>query len=129
VLNTLAIVTGEDGVTTSDTAEDGGVPKLRAGLRYLKEQLITGGVRVLPSEECLYDFVLNAIEAAALAQEPGESYVACLRRQLEGRARFILEWMGSDQAINRAVGRELIRLARKHGLRRGTSSARAPSNR
>lgn len=110
--------TGENVVTSSQSTGASGVPKLAAGLRYLKEQLSAAGAQVLPSEECLTDFVLNAIEAAAWAQKPGESYVACLRREIKGRARFIVEWVGS--------GRDLIRLARKHGLSR---AAHAPSRR
>lgn len=101
------------------------VPKFAAGLRYLKERLSAAGAQVLPSEQCLADFVLNAIEAAARAQEPGESYVARLRREIEGRGRFILEWTSSDQPIDRALKGGLIGLARQHGLSRAARNANA----
>lgn len=109
------------------SATDSGIPKLAAGTRYLKEQLIAGGAKVLPSEDCLKDFVLDAIEAAARSPEQGESYIASFRRHLESRARFILRWMSSDEAFEDAASRGLLEIARKHGLRRVRSSAGKPS--
>lgn len=109
------------------SATDSGIPKLAAGTRYLKERLIAGGAKVLPPEECLQDFVLAAIEAAARSPEQGESYIASLRRHLKSRARFILAWMSSDAAFEDAAPRDLLEIARKHGLRRALGSAGKPS--
>lgn len=98
------------------SATSSGVPKLAAGTRYLKEQLSTGGAKILPSNACLEDFVLDAIHATARTQEEGESYIASLRHHLESRARFILLWMSSEGAIHEATWRGLVAIARKHDL-------------
>lgn len=111
------------------SATDSGIPKLGAGTRYLKEQLTAGGAKVLPSEECLKDFVLDAIEAAARTPEQADSYIASLRRHLESRARFILRWMSTDEAFEGAASRGLREIARKHGVRRMRSSAGKSSER
>jgi len=113
---------GKRVVAFTRSAADSGVPKLAAGTRYLKDQLITGGAKVLPSQECLQDFVLDAIAAIARSQDQGESYIACLRRLLESRARFMLLWLSTDGAIREAAWQELIAIARKHGLARTQSS-------
>lgn len=114
---------GKRVVAFTRSAADSGVPKLAAGTRYLKDQLIMGGAKVLPSQECLQDFVLDAIAAIARSQDQGESYIACLRRLLESRARFMLLWLSTDGAIREAAWQELIAIARKHGLARTQSSA------
>jgi hypothetical protein len=114
---------GKRVVAFTRSAADSGVPKLAAGTRYLKEQLATGGAKVLPSQDCLKDFVLDAIAATARSQEQGESYIACLRRHLESRARFILLWLSSEAAIREAAWQDLIGIARKHRLARAQSSA------
>src|SRR5579883_1804256 len=103
------------------SAADPGIPKLAAGTRYLKEQLTAGGATVLPSEECLKDFVLDAIGAAARTAERSESYIASLRRHLESRAQFILQWMSSEEPLEGVTSRSrgLIEIVRKHGLPRG----------
>jgi hypothetical protein len=105
-------------------ARDAGGPKLTAGTRYLKEQLGAYGVKVLLSEACLKDFVLNATEAVAQTLQPGESYIACLCRHLDARARFILLWTSSDEAYDRAVWEDLVAIAQKHALPR--ADARVP---
>jgi hypothetical protein len=86
-------------MTLLHSARDSAVPKLMAGTRYLKEQLSAYGVRVLLSEGCLKDFVLNAFAAVAKTLLPGETYNACLCRHLDSRVRFILLWTSSDFAI------------------------------
>ncbi|SRR5579883_364836 len=113
------------------SAADPGIPKLAAGTRYLKEQLTAGGATVLPSEDCLHDFVLDAIGAAARTPERSESYIASLRRHLESRARFILRWMSLGGASEGAASRSrgLLAIARKHGLPRGQNPAGKPSER
>ena len=68
------------------------VPKLTAGTRYLREQLSAYGVKVSLSEGCLQNFVCHASEAVVRTQRRGESYISCLRRHLDARARFILLW-------------------------------------
>jgi hypothetical protein len=105
-------------------AGDTGVPKLTAGARYLKERLSAYGVKVLLSEPCLKDFVRNATEAVAQTLAPGESYIACLCRHLDARARFILLWTSSDELYDRAVWRDLVVLAQKHDLPRAATPAR-----
>lgn len=105
------------------SATDSGIPKLAAGTRYLKEQLTAGGARVLLSEDCLKDFVLDAIEAATRTSEQGEPYITSLRRHLESRARFILRWVSTEEAFEDAASRCLVEIARKHGVRRLWRSA------
>ncbi len=90
-------------MTLWSTAEDPAVPKLAAATRYLKEQLSAGGGEILPSEECLTDFTLDAIDRAGRTQGPGESYIACIGRHLDERALFIVLWMSTDQACDRAA--------------------------
>jgi hypothetical protein len=104
-----------------------GVPKLTAGTRYLKEQLSTHGTKVLLSEGCLKDFVLDAIEAVVRTQQPGESYIACLCRHLDARARFILLWTGTNETYDRPVWGDLVAMAQKHALPRAWSQARKSS--
>jgi hypothetical protein len=104
-----------------------GVPKLTAGTRYLKDQLSTHGTKVLLSEGCLKDFVLDAIDAVVRTQQPGESYISCLCRHLDARARFILLWTGTDEKYDRPVWGDLIAMARKHALPRAWSQGLKPS--
>jgi hypothetical protein len=104
-------------------AGDAGVPKLTAGARYLQEQLNAYGVKVLLSEPCLKDFVRNATEAVAQTLKPSESYIACLCRHLDARARFILLWTSSDEFYDRAVWRDLVALAQTHALPRAGTPA------
>lgn len=111
------------------SATDSGIPKLAAGTRYLKEQLTAGGAKVLLPEDCLKDFVVDAIEATARTPVQGESYIASLRRHLESRARFIFRWLSSDDALDDAASRGLIEIARKHGVRRMRCSAGKSSER
>ena len=106
---------------------DSGVPKLIAGTRYLKDQLSTHGTKVLLSEGCLKDFVLDAIDAVVRTQQPGESYISCLCRHLDARARFIFLWTSSDEPYDRAVWGDLVAMAQKHDLRRAWSPPRKPS--
>ena len=111
-------------MTLLHSARDFAVPKLMAGTRYLKEQLSAYGVRVLLSEGCLKDFVLNATEAVVRTQQQGESYISCLCRHLDARARFIFLWTSSDEPYDRAVWGDLVAMAQKHDLRRAWSPAR-----
>ena len=105
------------------TARGAEVPKFAAGMRYLKEELSAVGATVLPPDECLKDFVLDAIEAASRMPQQGESYIASVRRHLKAKAQFILRWMSSDEAFEDEARRGLIGIARKHGLARGPRSA------
>jgi hypothetical protein len=100
------------------------VPKLAAGTRYLKEQLSACGLKGLPPEECLKDFVLNATEAVGQTLQAGESYISCLCRHLDARARFILLWTSSDEPFLRPVWGSLIAVAQKHALERADSPTR-----
>ena len=104
-----------------------GVPKLTAAIRHLREQLSACDVKVLLSEGCLKDFVLNAMEAVVRTQQSGESYISCLCRHLDARARFILLWTNSDEAYDRAVWGDLVTMARTHALPRAWSGAGKPS--
>jgi hypothetical protein len=115
-------------VTLLHTARDSAVPKLTAGTRYLKEQLSAYGVKVLLSEGCLKDFVLNASAAVAQTLQPGETYIACLCRHLDARARFILLWTSSDEAYDREAWGDLVAMAQKHAVPRAGSSARKLSD-
>lgn len=103
-----------------------GVPKLTAGARYLKEQLSTHGAKVLLSEGCLKDFVLNATEAVVRTQQQGESYISCMCRHLDARARFILLWTDTDETYDRPVWGDLVAVAQKHALPRARSPANKP---
>lgn len=101
-----------------------GVPKLAAGVRHLKDQLSTCGAKVLLSEGCLKDFVLNALEAVVRTQQAGESYISCLCRHLDARARFILLWTRTDERYDRPVWGDLVAMAQKHALPRAWSQVR-----
>lgn len=115
-------------MTLWSTAEDPSVPKLAAAMRYLKEQLSASGGETLPSEDCLKDFALEAIAAAGRTQGPGESYIACICRHLDERALFIVLWMSSDQACDRAVWSDFVKIARKHAVPRPRNvSSHSPS--
>jgi hypothetical protein len=116
-------------VAATRSAAHSAIPKLTAGTRYLKEQLIADGAKILPSEDCLKDVVLDTIEAVTSNPQKGESYIASLRRHLESRARFILRWMSTDEALEDAACRGLLEIARKRGLRRSRSLAGKPSQR
>lgn len=109
-------------MTRSITAEDPSVPKLAAATRYLKEQLSASGCEILPSEECAKDFALDAIEVTGRTQGQGESYIACVRRHLDERARFIILWTSTDETFDQAVWRDLVEIARKHALPRPSRS-------
>jgi hypothetical protein len=106
-----------------------GVPKLTAGTRYLKDQLSAYGAKVLLSKGCLKDFVLNATEAVVRTQKQGESYISCLCRHLDARARFILLWTATNETYDRPVWRDLVAMAQKHDLPRAWSPAGKPSER
>jgi hypothetical protein len=99
-----------------------GVPKLIAGARYLKDQLGAYGAKLLLAEGCLKDFVLNATEAVVRTQQHGESYISCLCRHLDARARFIFLWTSSDEPYDRAVWGDLVAMAQKHDLQRAWDS-------
>jgi hypothetical protein len=109
-------------------ARDPRVPKLTAGMRYLKEQLSAYGIKAFVSEACLKDFVHNATEAVAETLQPDESYIACLCRHLDARARFILLWTSSEEPFDRAVWRELVAMAQKHSVPRAETPARKTSS-
>ena len=98
------------------------MPKLTAATRYLKEQLSASGIEMLLSDECLMELALDAIKAACGTQEQGETYIACVRRHLEERARFVALWTSTDAACDQAVWRDLVEIARKHALPRPSSS-------
>jgi hypothetical protein len=116
-------------VTLLHFARDSGGRNLTAGTRYLTEQLSAQGVKVLLSERCLKDFVCNAIEAVVRTQQQGESYISCLCRHLDARARFILLWTATDETYDRPIWRDLVALAQKHDLSRAWCPARQPSER
>ena len=108
-------------VTLLHFVRDSLVAKLTVGTRYLKEQLSAHGVKVPLSEGCLKDFVRNASEAVVQTQQRGESYISCLGRHLDARARFILLWTSSDDAFDREVWADLVAIAQKHALPRAWS--------
>lgn len=110
-------------MTRSHVGQDSGVVKLAAGTRYLREQLGLQGLKFPPSEACIKDFVLNATEAVVQTLRPGESYIVCLCRHLDARARFIVLWTSSVEAYDRAVWSELVAIGRKHALPRAQSGA------
>ena len=105
-------------MTGSSPAEDSAIPKLRAAVRYLMEQLSASGVKVLPSRECLKEFALDAIDATRRTQRQGESYITCVCRHLDARVRFIILWTSTDEAFDQAAWRGLIGIAGKHALPR-----------
>ena len=84
-------------------------------------------MRVLLSEGFLKDFVLIAIETVVRTQQQGVSYILCLCRYLDARARFILLWTGTNETYDRPVWGDLVAMAQKHDLRRAWSQARRPS--
>jgi hypothetical protein len=114
-------------VTLLQVPSGSGVPKLTAGTRYLEEQLSTHGAIVLLSEGCLKDFVLNAMEVVVRNQQQRESYISCLCRHLDARARFTLLWTGTDETYDRAVWGDLVVKAQKHTLPRACSGVRKAS--
>lgn len=99
------------------------IPKLAGGTRYLKEQLSAYSVRVPLSQECLKDFVLSATDAVVQTQTPAESYISCLCRHLDARARFILLWTTSDETFDRSEWLTLVAIAQKHALPRTSGPA------
>jgi len=115
---------GKRVVTLLDFARDSLVAKLTVGTRYLREQLSAHGVKVPLSEGCLKDFVRNASEAVVQTLQRGESYISCLGRHLDARARFILLWTSSDDAFDREVWADLVAMAQKHALPRAWSLQR-----
>jgi len=112
---------GKRVVTLLHLARDSLVAKLTVGTRYLKGQLSAHGVKVPLSEGCLKDFVRNASEPVVQTQQRGESYISCLGRHLDARARFILLWTSSDEAFDREVWADLVAMAQKHALPRAWS--------
>jgi hypothetical protein len=114
-------------VTLLQCERDSRVPKLTAGTRYLKAQLSACGVQILLSEDCLKDFVRNATEAVVRTRQQGESYIACLCRHLDARARFIHLWTSSDESFDRPVWEDLVAMARKRALPRAASPPRKSS--
>jgi len=114
-------------VTIMDYAMGSLGSSLRVGTRYLQEQLSAQGVQVTLSGGCLEDFVCNAHEAVTHTRKPGESHLSCLRRHLEGRARFILLWSGSDERFDREVWAKLISIAQKHAVPRWRKPAVNPA--
>lgn len=111
-------------IRSGGAAQDSGIPKLTAAVRYLEEQLRASGVKTLPSRECLKDLARDAIEATNRTQRQGESYVTCVCRHLDARVRFIILWTGTDEAFDHAAWRGVIGIARKHALARPRISQR-----
>lgn len=99
----------------SSTAEDSAIPKVTTAVRYLEEQRNLSGVEALPTKECLKDLALDAIEATNRTRRQGESYITCVCRHLDARARFIL-WTSTDESFDQAAWRDLVGIARRHAL-------------
>ena len=100
-------------------ATDGiAVPKLTAAVRYLVEKLSASEPEVHLSRECLEDLALDAIDAAGRTRRKDEPYIACVRRHLDARVRFITLWISTDEAFDRAAWHDLVRIARTHGVPR-----------
>ena len=100
-------------------ATDGtAVPKLTAAVRYLEEKLSAREPEVHLSRACLEDLALDAIDAAGRTRRKDEPYIACVRRHLDARVRFITLWISTDEAFDRAAWRDLVRIARTHGVPR-----------
>ena len=106
--------TGGTIVTIADDAKCALGPELRAGERYLNQQLSAHGVRIPLSDACSEAFVRNAHEAVARTRRPDETYSSCLHRHLEARARFIFLWTGSDERFEEEHWSELVAIARKY---------------
>ena len=100
----------------SSTAEDSAIPKVTTAERYLEEQLNLSGVEALPTKECLKDLALDAIEATNRTRRQGESYITCVCRHLDARARFIILWTSTDESFDQAAWRDLVGIARRHAL-------------
>ncbi len=94
------------------------VPKLTAAARCLREQLSASGIQILPAEECLKEFALDAIDATDRTRRRGESYISCLCRDLDARVRFIILWTTTNEAFEEAMWRDLVEIARKHAVLR-----------
>ena len=109
-------------IRSRTAAEDSAIPKLTAGVRYLEQQLRAGGVKFLPSRECLKDIALDAIDATRQTQRQGESYTTCVCRHLDARARFTILWTSTDEAFDQAAWRDLVGIARRHALPRPWNS-------
>ncbi len=86
--------------------------------RVLKEQLEAQGVRVWLSPGCLTELAEIARAAAARERQVDESYVACLRREMQTLTRFIQEWTGSDKKFDLPQWGELVAIAQKYALPR-----------
>jgi hypothetical protein len=93
-------------------------PTRRRGQRWLREQLRALGVTAPLSPSCLNEFVADAAKAAPGARNPGETYAASLRKQLEARARFIHRWTTTDEKLTQPEWSEWSAIARKHLLPR-----------
>lgn len=122
-------VQGELIVTLLHFARDLRLPELTVGTRYLEEQLSAYGVTVPPSEDCLNDFVHNALDATVRTQQQDETTLSCLHRHLHARARFLFLWMSSSKPYDPAVWEDWIAIAQKHAVPRTGSPAHQPSER
>ena len=86
--------------------------------RVLKEQLEAQGVRVWLSSGCLAELAEIARAAAVRERQVDESYVACLRRQMQTLTGFIQEWTGSDKKFDPSEWGELVAIAQKYAVPR-----------
>jgi hypothetical protein len=97
---------------------DAFLARFGSATRVLKEQLDAQGVRVWLSTGCLAEFAGIARAAAARGPRVDESYVACLRREMETLSRFIQEWTGSDKPFDLSKWGELVAIAHKYAVPR-----------
>ncbi len=107
------------------------IPAFGIATRWLKEELTARDVKILLTEACLKELVMDAASAVALpatrlaaafgatAPDSGTSYAACLRREIAARAEFLRLWTQSDDPIDAGgTSERLVRVARKFALPR-----------
>jgi hypothetical protein len=93
------------------------------GVRWLREELSSLGVKIPLTEGCLEELVRDADSAAwrAVAATTGEgSYLTHLRQQLVVQAALVHRWTGSDEklASDDEIAHAFVRIARKYALPR-----------
>lgn len=87
-------------MTRFESAKTSSIPMLGIGRHHLRVQLSAQGVKLSLCEECVEDFICDASAAVARTRKIGEPYLACLRRHIDARVRFILLWTHTDEKFD-----------------------------
>ncbi|HUN25262.1 MAG TPA: hypothetical protein VMU67_03070 [Steroidobacteraceae bacterium] len=101
-----------------DSAIRAFAPSLALTTEWMREELVRCGVTVHLSDGCLEALASNARDAARRTHTADEPHVACVKRQIAARARFVQLWTGTDEKFDRAEWNELIEICRRYVLPR-----------